>query len=282
MHTEMWEHPAVQANVATLTGRGVHLVGPATGHLAGGDDGPGRLADPDTIVAVAADVLATDADLAGRAILVTAGGTREPIDPVRYLGNRSSGKMGTALATVAAQRGADVILVTTATLPVPTGVDVVAVTTAEEMADAVVSRFDAVDAVIMAAAVADFRPKAPATEKLKKGDGVPELHLEPTPDILATLGAARRDQVLVGFAAETDRLHEHAAAKLTAKHLDLVVANDVSAPDAGFEVDTNRAILLDSSGSTEELPLLPKTVLAATVLDRVRDLLDPGPQARHP
>ena len=282
MHTEMWEHPAVQANVATLTGRGVHLVGPATGRLAGGDDGPGRLADPDAIVAAAADVLATDADLAGRAILVTAGGTREPIDPVRYLGNRSSGKMGTALAAVAAQRGAHVILVTTARLPVPAGVDVVAVTTAEEMADAVVSRFDAVDAVIMAAAVADFRPKAAATEKLKKGDGVPELHLEPTPDILATLDATRRDQVLVGFAAETDRLHEHAAAKLTAKHLDLVVANDVSAPDAGFEVDTNRAILLDSSGSTEELPLLPKTLLAATVLDRVRDLLDPGPQARHP
>jgi phosphopantothenoylcysteine decarboxylase/phosphopantothenate--cysteine ligase len=281
MHTEMWEHPAVQANVATLTSRGVHLVGPARGHLAGGDDGPGRLEAPATMVAAAADLLATGADLAGRRLLVTAGGTREPIDPVRYVGNRSSGKMGTAVAAVAARRGADVTLVTTAALPVPSGVEVVSVTTAEEMADAVLHRFDAVDAVIMAAAVADFRPKAAATEKLKKRDGVPELVLEPTPDILAALGATRRHQVLVGFAAETTALHEHAAAKLAAKDLDLVVANDVSAPDAGFEVDTNRAILLDSSGSAEELALMPKAVLAATVLDRVRDLLDHGPQARH-
>jgi phosphopantothenoylcysteine decarboxylase/phosphopantothenate--cysteine ligase len=150
----------------------------------------------------------------------------------------------------------------------------VSVTTAEEMREAVLRRFDAVDAVIMAAAVADFRPKAAAPEKLKKGDGVPELVLEPTPDILAALGATRRDQVLVGFAAETTQLREHAAAKLAAKDLDLVVANDVSAPDAGFEVDTNRAILLDSSGSAEELPLMPKPALAAAVLDRVRDLLD--------
>jgi phosphopantothenoylcysteine decarboxylase/phosphopantothenate--cysteine ligase len=148
------------------------------------------------------------------------------------------------------------------------------VATAEEMADAVLAVFDDVDVVVMAAAVADFRPKAPAADKLKKHDGIPELVLEPTPDILAALGDRRRDQVLVGFAAETTRLAEHAAAKLAAKHLDLVVANDVSAPDAGFEVDTNRAILLDSSGSIEELPLLPKTVLATKVLDRVRDLLD--------
>ena len=281
MHAEMWEHPAVQANVATLAARGVQLVGPASGHLAGGDEGPGRLADPAAIVGAAADVLATGADLAGRHVLVTAGGTREPIDPVRFLGNRSSGKMGTALAALAARRGAHVTLVTTAALPVPSGVDVVSVATAEEMAEAVLRRFDTVDAVIMAAAVADFRPKAAAAEKLKKGDGVPELVLEPTPDILATLGATRRDQVLVGFAAETTEVREHAAAKLAAKDLDLVVANDVSAPDAGFEVDTNRAILLDSSGSAEELPLLPKAVLAATVLDRVRDLLDQGPQARH-
>ena len=178
------------------------------------------------------------------------------------------------VAAAAAQRGAAVTLVTTAARPVPSGVEVVPVTTAEEMCDAVLRRFDAVDAVIMAAAVADFRPKAAASEKLKKGDGVPELVLEPTPDILAALGATRRDQVLVGFAAETTQLREHAAAKLAAKHLDLVVANDVSAPDGGFEVDTNRAILLDSSGSTEELPLMPKAALAGAVLDRVRDLLD--------
>jgi phosphopantothenoylcysteine decarboxylase/phosphopantothenate--cysteine ligase len=151
------------------------------------------------------------------------------------------------------------------------------------MAEAVLGRYDDVDAVVMAAAVADFRPKAPAAEKLKKQDGVPELLLEPTPDILAALGAAKRGQVLVGFAAETEQLRARAAEKLAAKRLDLVVGNDVSAADAGFEVDTNRAILLDSDGSVEELPLLPKTTLAATVLDRVRDLLEQrGPRARNP
>jgi len=283
MHTEMWEHPAVRANVATLTARGVTLVGPDPGHLAGGDTGPGRLAEPRAIVAAAAAVLAEPGDLASLSVLVTAGGTREPIDPVRFLGNRSSGKMGHAVAEVAARRGARVTLVTTTDRPAPPGVDVVAVTTAEEMADAVLARYDAVDAVVMAAAVADFRPKAPTDEKLKKTDGVPELHLEPTPDILAALGANKRDQVLVGFAAETERLREHAADKLAAKRLDLVVANDVSAPDAGFEVDTNRAVLLDSDGSAEELPLLPKSTLAGLVLDRVRDLLEQrGPRARNP
>jgi phosphopantothenoylcysteine decarboxylase/phosphopantothenate--cysteine ligase len=191
--------------------------------------------------------------------------------------------MGHALADVAARRGARVTLVTTTGRPAAAGVDVVRVTTAEEMADAVLARYPDVDAVVMAAAVADFRPKAPAAEKLKKHDGVPELLLEPTPDILAALGAAKRDQVLVGFAAETERLREHAADKLAAKRLDLVVANDVSAPDAGFEVDTNRAVLLDSAGSIEELPLLPKLALAATVLDRVRDGLERrGPRARNP
>ncbi len=283
MHTEMWEHPAVRANVATLTGRGVNLVGPDQGHLAGGDAGPGRLADPTEIVVAAARVLAEQGDLAGVSILVTAGGTREAIDPVRFLGNRSSGKMGHAVADVAARRGARVTLVTTTDRPAVPGVEVVAVTTADEMADAVLARSDAADAVVMAAAVADFRPKAPADEKLKKTEGVPELVLEPTPDILAALGAAKRHQVLVGFAAETERLREHAAAKLAAKRLDLVVANDVSAPDAGFEVDTNRAVLLDSDGSAEELPLLPKSTLAGIVLDRVRDLLEQrGPRARNP
>jgi phosphopantothenoylcysteine decarboxylase/phosphopantothenate--cysteine ligase len=283
MHTEMWEHPAVQANVATLAERGVHLVGPAVGHLAGGDAGAGRLADPDAIVDAAAHVVAIGHDLAGRHVLVTAGGTREPIDPVRFIGNRSSGKMGHALAAVAASRGARVTLVTSAPLPTPPGATVIKVDTAEELADATLGCFETVDAVVMAAAVADFRPKAPAAEKLKKRDGVPELLLEPTPDILAELGARRRDQILVGFAAETTNLREHAAAKRTAKHLDLVVGNDVSLPDAGFEVDTNRAILVDSSGSVDELPLLTKTALAGAVLDRIRDLLDPsGPQERTP
>jgi phosphopantothenoylcysteine decarboxylase/phosphopantothenate--cysteine ligase len=283
MHTEMWEHPAVQANLTVLTERGVHVVGPEAGHLAGGDEGPGRLASPDAIVNAAAAVLAEGRDLTGVAILVTAGGTREAIDPVRFVGNRSSGKMGHALADAAAQRGAHVTLVTTTNRPTAPGVEVIPVETAEEMADAVFGCFDDVDVVVMAAAVADFRPKVAETEKLKKHDGVPELVLEPTPDILASLGGRKRHQILVGFAAETGRVQEHAAQKLAAKNLDLVVGNDVSAPDAGFEVDTNRATLVNSDGSTEELPLLPKTTLATTILDRVRDRLHhQGHQERHP
>jgi phosphopantothenoylcysteine decarboxylase / phosphopantothenate---cysteine ligase len=283
MHTEMWEHPAVQANVAVLTERGVHVVGPDAGHLAGGDEGPGRLAAPDAIVRAANDILAEGRDLTGVTILVTAGGTREAIDPVRFVGNRSSGKMGHAIADAAAQRGAHVTLVTTTNRPTVPGVEVIPVETADEMADAVFGCFDDVTVVIMAAAVADFRPKVAETEKLKKHDGVPELLLEPTPDILATLGGRKRHQILVGFAAETGRVQEHAAQKLAAKNLDLVVGNDVSAPDAGFEVDTNRATLVNSDGLTEELPLLPKTALAATILDRVRDRLHhQGHQERNP
>jgi phosphopantothenoylcysteine decarboxylase/phosphopantothenate--cysteine ligase len=283
MHTEMWEHPAVQANVAVLTERGVHVVGPDAGHLAGGDEGPGRLTAPDAIVRAAAEVLAQGRDLTGVAMLVTAGGTREAIDPVRFVGNRSSGKMGHAIADAAAQRGARVALVTTTNRPTDPSVEVIPVETADQMADAVFRRFDDVDVVVMAAAVADFRPKVAETEKLKKHDGVPELLLEPTPDILATLGGRKRHQILVGFAAETGRVQEHAAHKLAAKNLDLVVGNDVSAPDAGFEVDTNRATLVNSDGSTEELPLLPKTALATTILDRVRDRLHhQGHQERNP
>ncbi|HEX4775435.1 MAG TPA: bifunctional phosphopantothenoylcysteine decarboxylase/phosphopantothenate--cysteine ligase CoaBC, partial [Acidimicrobiia bacterium] len=243
MHTEMWEHPAVQDNVATLRRRGVHVVEPESGRLAGGDVGAGRLADPARIVAAAADVLRADErrDLAGVRVLVTAGGTREPIDPVRYVGNRSSGKMGHALAEVAWRRGAATTLVTTQSRPVPAGVDVVRVETADEMAAAVLDRYDGVDVVVMAAAVADFRPKAVAGEKLKKREGVPEIVLEPTPDILAALGERKAGQVLVGFAAETERVREHATEKLRVKRVDLMVANDVGVPDAGFEVDTNRA-----------------------------------------
>jgi len=277
MHTEMWDHPAVQENIATLRRRGVHLVPPDAGRLAGGDMGEGRLADPARIVAAAAEVLSRGGDLVGLRILVTAGGTREPIDPVRYLGNRSSGKMGHAIVDAAAARGAIVTLVTTTSLGAPPTTEVVRVGTAEEMASAVLARAPDTDVIVMAAAVADFRPKATAPEKLKKADGVPEVVLEPTPDILAALGerktAAARQQVLVGFAAETEQLREHAAAKLAAKHVDLMVANDVSAADSGFEVDTNRAILLDAAGGEEELPLLSKRALADVILDRVAALL---------
>jgi phosphopantothenoylcysteine decarboxylase/phosphopantothenate--cysteine ligase len=275
MHTEMWEHAAVQENLAVLRARGVHVVEPESGRLAGGDEGPGRLADPERIAAAAADVLRHEGRLAGLQVLVTAGGTREPIDPVRFVGNRSSGKMGYAIAETAAQRGAAVTLITTIGRPVAvSGVEVIDVETAEEMAAAVLDRFPEADVVVMAAAVADFRPKVPASEKLKKREGVPDVVLEPTPDILALLGERKRpDQLLVGFAAETERVREQAAEKMSAKHVDLMVANDVSLPDAGFEVDTNRATLLYSFGSWEETPLVTKVELAGVILARVEQEL---------
>jgi phosphopantothenoylcysteine decarboxylase/phosphopantothenate--cysteine ligase len=270
MHTEMWEHPAVQENLSTLRRRGVHVLDPEEGRLAGGDIGAGRLADPARIADEVLRLLAGVHPLTGRTIVVTAGGTREAVDPVRYVGNRSSGKMGHALANVALRLGARVVLITTANQPVAAGVEVVAVESAQEMHDAVMARSASADAVIMAAAVADFRPKAPSDHKIKKADGVPEIVLEPTTDILAALGRAKRPgQMVVGFAAETERLREHAAAKLAAKRVDLMVANDVSAPDAGFEVDTNRAVLLAADGSSAETQLLGKEELAAVVLARV-------------
>jgi phosphopantothenoylcysteine decarboxylase/phosphopantothenate--cysteine ligase len=284
MHTEMWEHAAVQENLAVLHRRGVHLVPPGEGRLAGGDVGPGRLAEPVHIVEAAAVVVAGAGDLGGYRVIVTAGGTREPIDPVRFVGNRSSGKMGYALAEAAARRGAAVTLVTTTGRGIGVaGIEVERVETAEEMARAVLACFPDADAVIMAAAVADFRPKAISDEKLKKRDGVPEIVLEPTPDVLALLGERKQPgQFLVGFAAETERVEEHAAEKMTAKRVDLMVANDVSAPDAGFEVDTNRAILLYSSGSREETPLLEKQELADLVLDRVAAVLTGGAEGAEP
>jgi phosphopantothenoylcysteine decarboxylase/phosphopantothenate--cysteine ligase len=281
MHTEMWEHPAVQANLATLATRGVHTVGPVAGRLAGGDAGAGRLSEPFDIVQAAAAVLAEGRDLAGLRVLVTAGGTREAIDPVRFVGNRSSGKMGYAVAERAARRGAAVMLVTTVRRPAGSGIELIEVETAEEMYDAVLARAPECDVVVMAAAVADFRPKAIAPEKLKKHDGVPEIVLEPTPDILAALGERKEHRYLVGFAAETGDLRARATAKLAAKRVDLMVANDVSAADAGFEVDTNRAVLLHSDGGSEELPLQSKAGLADAILDRVRAAL-PDPDQPEP
>jgi phosphopantothenoylcysteine decarboxylase/phosphopantothenate--cysteine ligase len=276
MHTEMWEHPAVQDNLSRLRRRGVHIVDPEAGRLAGGDIGAGRLADPARIVEAAAAVLSgtilsgSGGDLDGRRVLVTAGGTREAIDPVRFIGNRSSGKMGYAMAEAAARRGAEVVLVTTVDRPAPPGVtDVVRVEAAAEMADAVLGRFAEVDVVVMAAAVADFRPKASAPEKIKKAGGPPEIVLEPTTDILAELGRKKFMQYLVGFAAETERLVEQAAAKMAAKRVDLMVANDVTAPGSGFEVDTNRAVLIAPDGTVRELPQMPKIQLADAIWDRV-------------
>ncbi len=267
MHTEMWEHAAVRHNLAVLRERGVHVVEPATGHLAGGDEGPGRLADTEAIVA-AVEAALRPQDFAGRKVLVTAGGTREPLDAVRFLGNRSSGKQGHALAAEAVARGARVTLVTAADRPAPPGVEVVAVTTAAEMDQAVSELAPSADVVLMAAAVADFRPVHPSPEKLDKATGVPEVVLEPTADILAGLGRAKPPgQVLVGFAAETSDVASRAQGKLAAKGLDVIVANDVSAPEAGFEHDTNRAVIVEADGTTTDVPLMDKRAVASVVLD---------------
>jgi phosphopantothenoylcysteine decarboxylase / phosphopantothenate---cysteine ligase len=272
MHTEMWRHPAVQENIATLARRGVHIVPPEEGRLAGGDVGAGRLASPDTVVAAAEAALAATRDMTGLHVVVTAGGTREPIDPVRFVGNRSSGKQGHALAAEAVDRGAKVTLVTTASLPAPAAADVVRVETAAEMDEAVRAVASGADVVVMAAAVADFRPVQIADRKLKKRDGVPEIVLEPTVDILAGLGARKRPgQTLVGFAAETDRVRQNALSKLAAKGADLIVANDVTAPGAGFEHDTNRVVILHADGAEREVPLADKRAVARAVFTAVLD-----------
>ncbi|HUP71292.1 MAG TPA: bifunctional phosphopantothenoylcysteine decarboxylase/phosphopantothenate--cysteine ligase CoaBC [Acidimicrobiales bacterium] len=285
MHTEMWEHPATVDNVALLRRRGVHVLEPAVGALAGGDIGVGRMPEPIDIVAAIArivgDVPRLAQDLAGLRVLVTAGGTREAVDAVRFIANRSSGKQGHALAEVAAARGASVTLITGVALPVPAGVaEVVAVETAADMEHEVLTRAADADVVIMAAAVADFRPKAPPATKLKKADGTPEIVLEPTTDILATLGRSRHQrpaQVLVGFAAESaggaSVLQEEAARKLVEKGADLIVANDISAPGAGFGHDTNEVLLVGAGGSEQTVALTDKREVAARVLDAVVALL---------
>ncbi|HUY63218.1 MAG TPA: bifunctional phosphopantothenoylcysteine decarboxylase/phosphopantothenate--cysteine ligase CoaBC [Acidimicrobiales bacterium] len=275
MHTEMWEHPAVQENLATLRRRGVHVVDPAEGRLAGGDVGTGRLADVDDIVGVVLSVLSgADApardDFRGRRVLVSAGGTREPIDAVRVITNRSSGKQGHAVAEAAARRGADVVLVTTTDRRPPPGVTVVAVETAASMEHAMLAEAEHADVIIMAAAVADFRPKVRAAAKLAKSEGVPDVVLEPTSDILAELGRRRRPgQVLVGFAAETGDVTERARAKLASKGIDLIVANDVSAAGVGFDHDTNAVSILGADGSRRDVGLTSKEAVAEAVLDAV-------------
>jgi phosphopantothenoylcysteine decarboxylase / phosphopantothenate---cysteine ligase len=270
MHTEMWEHPAVQENLATLARRGVRIVPPEEGRLAGGDVGKGRLAAPEAIVDALDAALGAGRDLAGLHVVVTAGGTREPIDPVRFVGNRSSGKQGHALAAEAVARGAKVTLVTTVDQPVPPQADVVRVETAAEMEDAVRAAEASADVVVMAAAVADFRPARVAERKLKKQAGVPEVTLEATPDILAGLGTRKRPgQTIVGFAAETDEVRQNAAAKLAAKGIDLIVANDVTAPGAGFEHDTNHVVIIDADGTEREVPLADKRAIARAVFDAV-------------
>ncbi|NYI04959.1 bifunctional phosphopantothenoylcysteine decarboxylase/phosphopantothenate--cysteine ligase CoaBC [Allostreptomyces psammosilenae] len=282
MHTEMWEHPATRENVATLRRRGAVVVEPAVGRLTGADTGKGRLPDPAGIFALSRRVLArgvagTAPDLAGRHVLVTSGGTREPLDPVRYLGNRSSGRQGHALAATAAARGAEVTLIAAGVeVPDPAGVTVRRVGTAAELRAAVLEAAPAADAVVMAAAVADFRPAHYATGKIKKRDGVePDpIPLVRNPDILAEISArrARPGQVVVGFAAETDDVLANGRAKLARKGCDLLVVNEVGAEKV-FGSDHNEAVVLGADGSRTPVPHGPKEDLADVVWDLVRDRL---------
>jgi phosphopantothenoylcysteine decarboxylase/phosphopantothenate--cysteine ligase len=274
MHTEMWEHPAVQDNLARLASRGVIIVPPEEGRLAGGDVGAGRLAEPSVIVAAIEAALGANDDLAGVRVLVTAGGTREAIDPVRVITNRSSGKQGYAIAAEALSRGAKVTLVTTASLPAPAGADVIEVVSAADMEAAVMPRADAHDVIVMAAAVADFRPAVVAEHKIKKdelGQGAqPRIMLEPTHDFLVDLGQRKAPgQVLVGFAAETDNVLENARGKLQRKNLDLIVANDVGVDGVGFEYDTNAVTILSATADETAVPLSDKRAVAKAVIDAV-------------
>lgn len=279
MHTEMWEQPSVQENIRVLAERGVTMVWPVEGLLAGGDTGAGRLADPAAVVEAVERAL-TPSDLAERRVLVTAGGTREPIDAVRYIGNRSSGKQGCAVAAEALSRGAETVLVATraAQAYAPSGVRIITSETAAEMAEAVEIEAANADVVVMAAAVADFRPAQPAGVKFKKHDGVPTVRLEPTRDILAALGAAKQPgQLLVGFAAETDDLEVNARLKLVNKNLDVIVANDVSKEQVGFEHDTNEVVMFTADGTRHHVPLTTKREAARAILDTVVDLLTSMP-----
>jgi len=274
MNVNMWEHPATQENIATLRARGVHVVDPGEGYLACGMTGAGRLASTESIVEKVCAVLGLRRDLEGRTVLVTAGPTREDIDPVRFLTNRSSGKMGYALAEAASRRGARVILVSGPTdLTVPGGVDWIPVRTSDEMRAAVRDRAAEADIIIMAAAVSDYRPAASHTQKLKRGEGSLTLQLEPTPDILAELGREKGRSILVGFAAETNQVAENARAKLARKGAHMIVANDVTQEGAGFDADTNIVTLYLRDGREIPLPKLTKFEVANRILDQVLGLM---------
>ncbi len=274
----MFEHPATQANLKTLVERGVTIVGPAEGRMASGLIGRGRMLEPEELLGHVRRALGRRGRLAGRRMVVTAGGTQEPLDPVRFISNRSSGKQGFALAQAALDRGADVTLVAgPTTLPSPVGARRVDVTTTAEMAEAVLAASADADALIMAAAVADFRPAQIADQKIKKTGAAPLVELEKTTDILSAVAerreATHRPTILVGFAAESENLVENARAKVFRKKLSLIVANDISAKDAGFSVDTNRVTLIGAIGGVEPLPLMTKAQVADVVLERVENLL---------
>jgi phosphopantothenoylcysteine decarboxylase/phosphopantothenate--cysteine ligase len=273
MNVNMWEHAATQGNLATLRAHGVHVVNPDEGYLACGMVGAGRLAATGSIVEKVREVLGLRRDLAGQTVLVTAGPTCEDLDPVRYLTNRSSGKMGYSLADAAYRRGANVILVSGPTdLKAPDGVDWVPVRSTEEMRNAVRERARDANIVIMAAAVADYRPAAAHGQKLKRGEGNLMLQLEPTPDILAEVGREKGSRILVGFAAETERVAENAKDKLARKGADIIVANDVSQEGAGFDIDTNIVTMYLRDGREIPLPKMSKFEVANRILDQVLSL----------
>lgn len=277
MDVGMWAHPATQENVARLRARGVEIIGPAYGRMASGLEGWGRMVEPAELLGHIRRALGRNGPLAGRRVVVTAGPTYEPIDPVRFVGNRSSGKQGFALAQAALDRGAEVVLIAgPVALETPVGARRIDVGTAAEMAEVVWREAEAADVLLMAAAVADYRPAQSQPFKIKRGEGL-ALELIPTVDILAGVAARRasagKPHVIVGFAAETRDLLENARAKLRAKGLDLIVANDVTEPGAGFAVDTNRVTLIDARGRIEPLPLMSKAAVAEAILDRVVALL---------
>ena len=274
MDSQMFEHPATQEHLNTLRSRGIQIVGPEEGRLASGQVGRGRLSEVDTIIGWIRHILGKDGDLAGKKVVVTAGGTHEPIDPVRFVGNSSSGKMGFALAEAARDRGANVVLVSgPSALADPVAVEIVRVRRAAEMRDAVVAGCEDADILIMAAAVADYQPAETVRDKIKRRQSETlMIPLVPTPDILAEVGV-RAGLVKVGFAAESQDLLENARQKIEAKHLDLIVANDITTSDAGFATDNNRVVILDRGGRKEELPLMPKYNVASHILDGVVSLL---------
>jgi phosphopantothenoylcysteine decarboxylase/phosphopantothenate--cysteine ligase len=284
MDVEMWAHPATQANVAALRERSAHLAGPARGRMASGLEGEGRMVEPDEILGHIRLALGREGPLAGRRVVVTAGPTREPIDPVRFVSNPSSGRQGFTLAQAALDRGAAVTLIAGPThLPTPVGAERVDVMTAQGMHDVVLATAGDADVLLMAAAVGDFRPETVAAQKIKKGDRDLGVRMVRTPDILSAVAARWADfgfpRVTVGFAAESESLLDNARAKLVAKKLDLIVANDITARDAGFAAETNRVAILDREGGVEELSLMSKAAVAEVVLERVVALLAAGKSA---
>ncbi len=286
MDAGMFEHPATQDNIHILSGRGIHFAGPDEGHMASGLTGRGRMVEPEELIGHIRLALSrtgtgtttgSGGKLAGKKVVVTAGGTQEPLDPVRMLTNKSSGKQGYAVAQAALDAGGTVVLITAPTsLTPPVGAKVIPVCTARELQEAVLAECAGAEALVMAAAVADFRPKTVAENKLKKRDGIPQIELEATPDVLlAVAGLGRKKpRVIIGFAAESRNILENASIKLKSKKLDMLVANDISTPDAGFGVDTNRVILIFPDAKEETLPLLSKSEVAETIIAHLEALLE--------